>query len=308
MIPGFDTDKIVHVEFCLASDSDNAERHVQVPVDTNVKNMLLYMLHQTVNELWPDENATLSTFELSEKYGSKEALSAPIAGDGFDKVREIYAEQNLAIDSSALNNTRDLLYYFVSFVDDAGRKIVGVKRASQFKAILSAQYRLIRWVDDSLRAIPDNIFKLDNDFDFIIGQENIYILRPSGFEYISDVAALASEKAKEKANALSGVITFADFSSIAEYSSTHKRAARLISAISIRNDLASIQKEKLLLAAQQTRVELEKVDGKIRPKSGHEIGFLELLDNRRYTTSLTDDAPTPFVASSRQALSVVGNR
>jgi Domain of unknown function (DUF4868) len=302
MITGFDTDKIVHVEFCLASDADNSERHVQVPVDTSVRSMLLYMLHQTANELWPNDSSSLSSFELSEKYGSKEALHASISMDGFDKVREIYAEQNLAIDSSALNNTKDLLYYFVIFVDDAGRKIIGVKRASQFKAILSAQYRLIRWIDDSLKAIPDNIFKLDNDFDFIIGQEDIYILRPSGFEYISDVAALVSEKAKEKANALSSVIPFADFSTIAEYSATHKRAARLISAISIRNDLGSIQKEKLLLAAQQTKVELEEVDGRIRPKKGHEIGFLELLDHRRYTTSLTDDTPAAFVASSRQSV------
>lgn len=301
MIPGFNLEKIVSVEFCLSLDANNDESHVQVPVDISVQNMLLSMLEQTAGQLWR-EDCTLSAFELSEKYGSKEALFAAIEADAFQKVREIYAEENLPVDSAALGKTKDLLYYFVIFRDEAGRKVVGVRRATQFKAILSAQNRLIRWMDDSLRAMTDNIFRLDNDFDFIIGLENIYILRPSGFEYIADVNALVSEKAKEKALALSTSIDFVDFASLAEYAGSHKRAARLISAISIRNDLDKIKNDKLRVAAQQTCVELEEIDGKIRPKKGHEIGFLELLDNRRYTTSFTDELPRPFIAASRQAI------
>lgn len=303
MLLEFDTEKIVEVEFCLSLDTNNEEVHVRVPVDLTVKNILLSMLSATIAELTPKDGVALGTFELSEKYGSKETLVAPLSSEGFDKVHALYHEENWAINSGALQQSKDLAYYFAVFRDDVGRKLVGVRRATQFKAILSAQNRLVRWVDDSLRVMAENVFRLDNDFDFIVSHESIYILRPSGFEFISDVSTMASEKAREKALSLSTTLSFVDFEGIAEYAASHRRAARLVAAISIRDDLNKVQKERLQIAAQETKVELEEIGGKIRPKQGSELGFLELLDHRRYTTSLTDEPPAAFVATSRQKVS-----
>lgn len=307
----FDIEKIVEVEFCLSLDSENGEEHVRVPADLSVKNILISMLGATIDELTPQDGTALGTFELSEKYGPKEALTAPLDEEGFEKVRTLYGEQNWPNSSAALQQSKDLAYYFAVFQDDVGRKLIGVRRASQFKAILSAQNRLIRWVDDSLKVMAENVFRLDNDFDFVISRETVYILRPSGFEFISDVSTAASEKAREKALALSEILPFVGFERIADYAASHRRAARLIAAISIRDDLNKIQKDRLRVAAQGTKVELEETDGKLQPKQGNELGFLELLDHRRYTTSLTDDPPTAFVASSRHPVSTqarIGNR
>lgn len=303
MLLGFDADSIIDVDFCLSLDQDSGENRVRIPIDLTVKNILISMLNATIAELTPHDGETIARFELSEKYGSKESLIAPLNGEGFEKLRSLYSEENWLNDNDAVNRSKDLAYYFAVFRDDVGRKLIGVRRASQFKAILSAQNRLIRWADDSMRVLAENIFRLDMDFDFLISHDSIFILRPSGFEFISDVSSLAAEKAKAKALSLASILPFIDFIAIAEHASTHRRAARLVSAIAIRGDLGRIKKDKLADAARDNKVELEEVDGKLVPKSGSELGLLELLDHRRYTTSLTDDDPSAFVASSRQKIS-----
>ena len=300
MLKGFDENDILDVDFCLSLDQDNGENHVRIPIDLSVKKILISMLTATIAELQPQDGAVTSKFELSEKYGSKESLQAPLDSEEYEKLRSLYTEENWLNDNDAINRSKDLTYYFAVFRDNLGRKLIGVRRASQFKAILSAQNRLLRWLDDSMKVLTENVFRLDTDFDFLIDHELIHILRPSGFEFISDISSLAAEKAKEKALSLANIILFIDFNALAEYAATHRRAARLVAAISIRDDLNKINKEKLADAARNTKVELEEKDGKLHPKSGSELGLLELLDHRRYTTSLTDDDPSAFVASSRQ--------
>ena len=111
---------------------------------------------------------------------------------------------------------------------------------------------------------------------------------------------MVSEKAIERAQSLSNTLNFLSFDSIANFASHNNRAARLLAAISIRNDISEIKKSKLVEAANINKIELENVDGKIMPKAGNEIALLELLDNRRYTVSLTDGDPCTFLAKSRQ--------
>lgn len=304
MCLGFDAESIVDVDFCLNLDQESGENHVRIPIDFSVKSILISMLNATIAELTPKDGGRIAKFEFSEKYGSRESLSASLNDEGFEKIRALYSEENWLNDNDAVNRSKDLAYYFAVFRDDVGRKLIGVRRASQFKAILSAQNRLIRWTDDSMKVLAENVFRLDMDFDFLITQNSIFILRPSGFEFISDVSSLAAEKAKEKALSLASVLPFIDFNGIAEHASTHRRAARLVAAISIRGDLDKIRKEKLADAARDNKVELEEANGKLVPKSGNELGLLELLDHRRYTTSLTDDDPSAFVASSRQKITL----
>jgi hypothetical protein len=62
------------------------------------------------------------------------------------------------------------------------------RRASQFKGFLSGQNRLIRWLDDSLKTIDFNIFRLDRVFDFILTSDKIFILHPASFEFIADLS------------------------------------------------------------------------------------------------------------------------
>lgn len=51
-----------------------------------------------------------------------------------------------------------------------------------------------------------------------------------------------------------------------------------------------------------TRVEVRIVNGKITVNDGHEMGFLEVLDRRRYELELVKGSPERFRAASRRKI------
>jgi hypothetical protein len=71
------------------------------------------------------------------------------------------------------------------FRDNLGRKVIGVRQATQFKGAFKAHFMSV--IDDTLRMVPDRVFKLDNQFDFLITAQHVYILHPAGFERVAEI-------------------------------------------------------------------------------------------------------------------------
>ena len=305
----FNDAAVGNTKFYIAIDNGNDEDYFNIEIDNSVNEVLISILGNTLNEFKPkdkDNNDSYRRFEVSEKYGAEELLYASLKSEEFKKLKRLYdnATNIITVSSNILEKeSNNIIYYFAKFTDNYDRKIIGVRRASQFKGFLSGQNRLIRWLDDSLKTIDFNIFRLDRVFDFILTLDNIYILNPASLEFIADLSSVVSEKARERALSLSNILNFLSFDSIADFASHNKRAARLLAAISIRNDINEIKKDKLIEAANINKIELENINGdKIKPKIGNEIALLELLDNRRYIVSLTDDVPCTFRANSRKQI------
>ena len=305
----FNDAAVENTKFYIAIDNGNDEDYFNIEIDNSVNEVLISILGNTLNEFKPkdkDNNDSYRRFEVSEKYGAEELLYASLKSEEFKKLKRLYdnATNIITVSSNILEKeSNNIIYYFAKFTDNYDRKIIGVRRASQFKGFLSGQNRLIRWLDDSLKTIDFNIFRLDRVFDFILTLDNIYILNPASLEFIADLSSVVSEKARERARSLSNILNFLSFDSIADFASHNNRAARLLAAISIRNDINEIKKDKLIEAANINKIELENINGdKIKPKIGNEIALLELLDNRRYIVSLTDDAPCTFRANSRKQI------
>ena len=305
----FNDAAVENTKFYIAIDNGNDEDYFNIEIDNSVNEVLISILGNTLNEFKPkdkDNNDSYRRFEVSEKYGAAELLYASLKSEEFKKLKRLYdnATNIITVSSNILEKeSNNIIYYFAKFTDNYDRKIIGVRRASQFKGFLSGQNRLIRWLDDSLKTIDFNIFRLDRVFDFILTLDNIYILNPASLEFIADLSSVVSEKARERARSLSNILNFLSFDSIADFASHNNRAARLLAAISIRNDINEIKKDKLIEAANINKIELENINGdKIKPKIGNEIALLELLDNRRYIVSLTDDVPCTFRANSRKQI------
>jgi hypothetical protein len=170
-----------------------------------------------------------------------------------------------------------------------------VRKATQFKGAFKG--RFVSVIDDTLRVVADKVFKLDNEFDFLISVQHVYVLHPAAFEHIAEIESYAAERAKEKALVLGEIVTFLDFTGLAQYVEGHRRAARLAAALSSRNDLGTITKAMFTKAAAETGVVLERSGRKLTPAKGSELGCLELLDHRRYTTAGQKPA---FIAGSRR--------
>ena len=297
-----DIQNIETIEFGVCLSNEGGDSFFLVPVDVRVKDALQQMLRDTADEIGCFVTAAdLPAYEPAEKYASTEKLRYPIQDDDLSTAAVIlFNAQNLPTDQNALRNPSEIVFYFALFRDRDRRKVLGIRRAVQFKGVLKAKGRLIRWLDDTMKVVEDDVFRLDQDFDYLVTDDEMYILRPSGFEYTVHLDQRILAKAAENAQELQKVIPFLALESLAHYVSTHKRAARLVAAIRSRNDLDRMTKGRLKAECHQTGVQTKEVDGKLQPVDGQELQFLMLLDRRRYSVLLIADNPETYEAASRR--------
>jgi hypothetical protein len=157
-------------------------------------------------------------------------------------------------------------------------------------------------LDDSLRIIQDTVFKLDNDFDLLVDSDNVHILRPSGFEFVGQLEQAILDAVPENIKAIRKDLAFVEFAGIEEYASRHARAALYLASIRGQEETKSIDKAALKSLCKRTGVEVNESKGKVTVSAGHVMGFLELLDRRRYELELVKGQPERFKAGSRRKL------
>lgn len=295
----FDLENVTVTEFGVGRDDVDGQTFVAVPVDADVQAVLREMVRATWDAMQNDKYGP-ARYEPSEKHGSTEYLYLPLMDDMASSVRELHEATTMDIDGSALDEPADVFCYFARLTDNKNRRLTAVRRASQFKGVLKK--RLIRLVSDSLKLIEDNVFKLDNDFDFLVDSANVHILRPSGFEFAGKLQQAILEAVPENIKAIRKDLPFVDFDGIEAYAREHPRAARYLASIKGQAETKNIDKAALKKLCKSTGVEVSEAKGKIIVSPGHEMGFLEVLDRRRYELELVKGQPERFKASSRTKL------
>lgn len=295
----FDLKSVTVTEFGVGRDDGNGQAFVAVPVDADVQTALLEMVQATWDAMQKDEDGP-AKYEPSEKHGNIEYLTLPLEDEMASFVRELHAAPNLDIETSVLDEPANVFCYFVRLTDKKKQRLTALRRASQFKGVLKK--RLIRFVSDSLRLIEDGVFKLDSDFDFLVDSTNVHILRPSGFEFAGKLQQAILDAVPENIKAIQKDLSFVLFDGIEKYASKHPRAARYLASIRGQEEIKNIDKSLLTKLCEQTGVEVTKSKGKILVTDGHEMGFLEVLDRRRYEVSLVKEQPERYRAASRKKI------
>lgn len=171
------------------------------------------------------------------------------------------------------------------------------RRATQFKGVVKKH--LITFHNNALRIVPDNLFKLDTDFDFLIFDDQILIWRPSGFIFTSDLDAHFVASAAENVDKISENLSYVDFGGLRDYVTKHKLAMRLVAALKSRTDLADISLRLLKATCKSNKVDFIMRNGKLVLSEGNEMDFLLVLDRRLYTLTLIPERPETYQASSR---------
>lgn len=296
----FDLANVEVTEFGIGREDDNGQDFVVVPVDAGVQQALHEMASLTWNSMKFEGQP--AKYEPSEKHGATENLYLPLGDDMAASVRVLHEASNLAINSSALEDPDDVFCYFARFYDNTKRQLTALRRASQFKGVLKSKSRLIRFVDDTLRIIEDTVFRLDNEFDLLVDGANIHILRPSGFEFVGKLQHAILDAVPGNVQAIRLDLAFVDFDGIEAFAVKHPRAARYLASIRGQAETKNIDKAALKRLCRDTGVEVKVSKGKIRVSKGHEMGFLEVLDRRRYELELVKGQPERFKAASRTKL------
>jgi hypothetical protein len=297
----FELAQVQVTEFGVGREGDSGQSFFAVPVDAEVQQALREMAAETWRRM-TDGDGEPAPYEPSEKHAATEYLYLPLTDDMAEAVRNLHQVTNLAIDSSALAEPGDVFAYFGRFTDMKGRRLTALRRATQFKGVLKSKNRLVRMIDDTLKIIEDTVFRLDNDFDVLVDSSNVHILRPSGFEFAGKLQQAILDAVPENVKAIRKDIAFVNFDGIEAYAAGHPRAARYLASIRGQAETKNIDKGLLKRACKQTGVEVSELKGKIFVSGGHELGFLEVLDRRRYELELVKGQPERFKAASRTRL------
>lgn len=297
----FDFDNVMHVEFGVGKDDGDGQTFVAVPVDAPVQAALQEMIQATWNMMQNDEDGPVK-YEPSDKHGSLEYLYLPVADDMASTLRDLYQAANLPMDAAALDAPGEFFCYFARLTDNRKRRLTALRRASQFKGIVKNKGRLIRLLDDTLQIVEDTIFKLDSDFDLLIDSQHIHILRPSGFEFAGKLQQAILDAVPENVAAIRTEIPFIEFDGVEQYASTRPRAARYLASILGQEEMKNIDKAALKRLCHNTGVDVSESQGTVMIADGHEMGFLEVLDRRRYELELVKDKPERFRAASRKLI------
>lgn len=302
----FDLRKIRSIEFGLCyhfnKGREQAREYVLVPVDSGVQDALKKMLKTTLLKL---SDGKLKKYEFSQRYPPIDRLKIALAKRPLKTLRAFYETENIAINAGRIRDIKNLFFYFATFRDDRKNKWVGVRRTTQFRGVVSTKSCLIRLADDILTLVEDNIFKLNDDFDYLISPDAVYVLRPTGFERTADVQTYINKCAKDVATNLGREGTSVNFPALAKYASEHPRAGRLVFSVSSRGDSGDISLTRLKKLCKENEIEFVVKNGKIQPQPGYQMAFLELLDRRRYIVSLHADTnlnPEYYRAQNREQL------
>ena len=291
----FDFENVTVTTFGVGIDAGDDQTFVVVPVDVDVQRALCEMAQATWNALNNCEDGPRE-YEPSEKYESRECLYLPLDHEMAAAVKTLHEAANLPTNSGALNDPSNIFCYFAQLTDNKHRRLTALRRATQFKGILKS--RLIQLVSDSLKLIEDRVFKLDIDFDLLADSKNVYILRPSGFEFAGKLQQAILDAVPKNIKAIQSDLPFVELAPIEEYAKKHTRAARYLASIRSQELTKNVDKSLLKALCEQTGVEVEESDGKLKVSEGHELAFLELLDRRRYELEFVKGQPERFKAGN----------
>lgn len=295
----FNLGEIATVEFGLGRDERAGQTFSLAAVDWGVQQALIEMARVTwtaMRELTTDP----PRYDPSEKYESVDYVYLPLADVLAKPVRDLHYANNLPMDTEAIEKPEKVFCYFARMIDSGGRRLTGLRRASQFKGLL--RKHLLRFISDALELIEDRVFRMDNDFDLLADARNVHILRPNSFVFAGKLQAALLAAAPENVKAIQHDLSFVDFDGIEAYAQKHPRAARYLASIRSQKETKGIDKAALKALCKRTGVELHESDGKLTVQDSGVMGFLEVLDRRRYELELVKASPERFRATGRQKI------
>jgi hypothetical protein len=173
-----------------------------------------------------------------------------------------------------------------------------LRRATQFKGVLKS--RLIQIVTDALKIVEERTFKLDNDYDLLIDDDNIHILRATGFVALAGIEKVVMAAVPHNITRLQQQLPYVDLDSISAYASKHSRAAKVLASICSENEGNNVSKERLIAACNECGAEVQIMADRVRPQTGHELNFLYVLDRRLFRVQLIEGQIERYQAGSRR--------
>lgn len=274
-----------------------------MPTDEGVQNTLRGILRDTVDTI-NNIPGDWEEFDVSEDYGEPRRVYAARASAIMQSLSGHFEAGALPELPNLQDHIGSLSYYSATFVDDQGRKIVGVRKAQAAKAILGAQNYIVRLIDNSLVRVEEKVLRLDRTFDALITNGHVFILDARRTDHIAGITQVVAAAASDRVQAIHDAVPFLDMSRIKDKIERHPKLARLAHSISSKPNLADLQQSKIEELAAAQGITFKSINGRLRCNVADETKLMELLDARRYHLDLTNTGNVPYRATARQRVSV----
>ncbi|MDH3892910.1 MAG: hypothetical protein OEV49_17755 [candidate division Zixibacteria bacterium] len=291
----------------------------RVKVDEEVKAELLNMVMTTWDNMqlskWTGGKVTKTNrktaveagemepprrYQPSEKYSSSEHVYIPLDAIQAVHLKQLHEADGIPIDKGALKKHARISVYFVRMEDQDTNRLTAVRRATRFKGILKA--RLIQLISESMEIVCEPVFQLDQDFDLLADASRAHILRPQAFALAFKLQEFIMRAVPKNIKIIEKAMPPIDFEPIRAYAVEHPRAAGFVSSIAAQ--VAGPQPPPDLTAlkafCEVNGVKVNLVEESIIPEKGHELGFLEVLDDRRYAVTWPPGGARRYRATGRE--------
>jgi hypothetical protein len=295
----FNFDAIDTTTFGVGKDNGAGQTYMEIPSDGDVQDALVDMARTTWAEMRKN-SANPEKYDPSEKHSAIEHLYLPLNDDLSTAARELHEATNIPLDAQGLKDASTVFCYFARLTDTAGKHLTALRRATQFKGTLKS--RLVQIRTNALKLVKEPIFRLDRDFDFLVDSTHVHILRPSGYEFAGKLQQAIMQAVPNNITKIQKLASFIDFGPIQAYAEKHPRAARHIASIQALGQCKNIEKRKVKKLCDATSVNYTEKDGKLILGDADIMGFLEVVDRRRYEVELISGSPEKFKASARQKI------
>ena len=271
-----------------------------VPTDGPTQAALGSILQSTKHAF--DGIATVwEELDISEDYGARRRIYAQRDSEFMKEMSAIFDIGALEDLPDVQDHVGDIEYYFALFIDGNGDRIVGIRKATQFKGTVKARNRLVRLVDDTLKLIQEDVLRLDEEFDILVTDDHVFILNMTRAEQVAKIVEQVAATAADKVQIIQDTLPFLDLQRIKETISQHPRVARNAASVAANPHLAGFQQEPIEALAAKHGIKFKKLpNGRLQCRVADNAKLLELLDARRYHLDLSGDGGDPYRATGRQ--------
>lgn len=269
-----------------------------VPIDARTKVELRDIARLRLEQMSKIENPM--EYEVANDYNQDVYLVLPVDSPLARPLVDIHQAVNVPTDPDMLANLGPVFCYFTYYTDEHGQRLTGVRRANQFKGL--RKKHLLEFLGNELRYVDGGIFEINDEFDVLIDSNFVHIVNPKSFRFLAQTGQAIIEAIPQNISVARHHIPYVDWSSVETYAADHARSATLLASISTGNLAENVDKDSLIDLCRKTGVTVSESNGIISVPEDQVVGFLEVLDRRRYEVPLVLQSPEPFRATNRQRI------
>lgn len=288
----FDFENVQTTEFGIGWRKKKKIELRAIPIHVDVQRELYRCVQATVKKMKDEDEP--QEYDPSDETASYKYIYLPLNSEMVNTFNILHHTENL--ENASMDKITDAFFYFARFTD-AKNRLTAVRKITHFKSLGTKKHMV--WFRGTLEFVKSPLFKLDPFFDVLIDSKYVHIIRPKSFEAIGELKQYILNSVAKNSDAIQAHIPFVDMMPVKKYADTRIRAARYLASIQSRGWATGIDREVLRQTCSELGVKIRKGEATDTPEDV--IGFLEVLDRRRYYSDLAASTEL-FKASSRRML------